>query len=969
MANIDLNFDGLTKLRDWWAVVKSNFFQINAELEDYVDQYEEHVAGTGAKHSASVIVDDSGITADQKSTNEKLQADRISGDDALDTKIEALSVTGSSDPLIAVYKSEDLTNVNNYVVDIPGLPIFEGQTIKLRLKYSNTEDSPTITYNSGLALEIIILKDELGESIVKAGRLRGNIIVSYNAAKVKWELIGVEAEAYSTIQSIANAIISAFLTGTLQSKLLADIGGLTIGNKVINNDFNSLIDWVAFGSTHSILDGILTNLADGSSATPSTYQANIMSVKAGDRVTVAMNSMNDNSDSIERYIQATDGTAFYLMGTVVNEANKYDINLGIIDILNDGILKIELKHKYPDAATANGNSMKIDGNFGVFAINNNQYGIESFTESQMLNIVKQMQAGTSLQNAIVNIKTLGKNLFNVLEPLIGATISAEGIVIPTPTAIVTKDGTQVTIETTSAFRGAVTEPIEVGSNETCYVSLDKIHGVDGTNPYFSGGARCYDKSENYLGTTGNIELTTGARTGGFFTTLPGTSDIRLALYNSTITTSIVKDIQIEYDRGQVLGIYKPYQENFFTPDTLLRSLPNGFRDRLYNCVVDPNDSNKLLALDKWVWEKKIEKNILVSEDIISIDTAYSNLDFAVIQLPLDCVNSALGDGKVVSDRYPLGGSPVDDNIDDIGRLLGYTSSLRRMAIGIPNGTSLATAQSDISGTEVEYLLQNIIVTELDLDEIYSLENGTLYQNYIPCQIDYTTAVNQVAVVQGLTETVENLDDKVVDIEDNLEAHKSDNTRHLPAVIGSEGQIPRVVGGVIVYDDESEPNVWEKIGATFTSDSTAQTHSFAIPAGYRMLKMFGVTGSATPEVKDLEIKFNGGGSGNISTAYYANGSRTSDHAVGQITLVDFLPDVSSGRVTFEMDIHSCGVTKYHKVSGSGMQSHTPYNDTTWNAYYDADDTDGITSIDLDITGAGDAGYFSATTNIEVWGIKA
>lgn len=48
MANIDLNFNGLTKLKDWWGVVKSNFSAINTQLEDHVD-------GTADRHNAEDI--------------------------------------------------------------------------------------------------------------------------------------------------------------------------------------------------------------------------------------------------------------------------------------------------------------------------------------------------------------------------------------------------------------------------------------------------------------------------------------------------------------------------------------------------------------------------------------------------------------------------------------------------------------------------------------------------------------------------------------------------------------------------------------------------------------------------------------------------------------------------------------------------------------------------------------------------
>lgn len=48
MANLNLNFNALTKLKDWWEVVKSNFTAVNNQLES-------HVSGSADKHAAGDI--------------------------------------------------------------------------------------------------------------------------------------------------------------------------------------------------------------------------------------------------------------------------------------------------------------------------------------------------------------------------------------------------------------------------------------------------------------------------------------------------------------------------------------------------------------------------------------------------------------------------------------------------------------------------------------------------------------------------------------------------------------------------------------------------------------------------------------------------------------------------------------------------------------------------------------------------
>jgi uncharacterized protein affecting Mg2+/Co2+ transport len=61
---------------------------------------------------------------------------------------------------------------------------------------------------------------------------------------------------------------------------------------------------------------------------------------------------------------------------------------GKINIIENANAGIYVLAQYPDATTANGKIMEINGNAGVFAINMTALGIEDYTEAEMLKIVQ-----------------------------------------------------------------------------------------------------------------------------------------------------------------------------------------------------------------------------------------------------------------------------------------------------------------------------------------------------------------------------------------------------------------------------------------------------------------------------------------------------------------------------------------------------------------------------------------------------
>ena len=83
--------------------------------------------------------------------------------------------------------------------------------------------------------------------------------------------------------------------------------------------------------------------------------------------------------------------------------------------------------------------------------------------------------------------------------------------------------------------------------------------------------------------------------------------INYLYFISDLTTNI-SNIQLEL--GSTATDYEPYKSNTLAPETVLRSLPNGTQDILYNAVVDSTDSTKYLPTDGWVHGLKLGSQVI-----------------------------------------------------------------------------------------------------------------------------------------------------------------------------------------------------------------------------------------------------------------------------------------------------------------------------------------------------------------------
>ena len=336
--------------------------------------------------------------------------------------------------------------------------------------------------------------------------------------------------------------------------------------------------------------------------------------------------------------------------------------------------------------TGTGSSITITNSIGATSdmavVYMDLFDIETNTASEMADITAQMSSGTSLQHAIANIKCVGKNLlseFNFEQGGLDVSTGAENTSL-------------ARIRSGYISADANTYTLKILTNDTI-ASMD-LFTFDSNKNFISRVAWSPSVVSNTLLVNGYLRAT--------FRTDSGL----------TPDGTIGQEAQIEI--GTTATPYTPYQENLFQPNITLRSLPNGVQDKLYNSVVDPDDSSKLLALDGWVHEKNVSDGVAVV-GVVAINTTNYSL--------------AKDTGYFYND---ITGGIVESGI-----------------IGTDSTTATGT---------LYYELATPVITQLSLDEIYSFEDGTLYQEQIPCEIDYTSAINSGALIDGLTQSVESLDD-------------------------------------------------------------------------------------------------------------------------------------------------------------------------------------------------------------------
>ncbi len=186
------------------------------------------------------------------------------------------------------------------------------------------------------------------------------------------------------------------------------VKGKTIVHILKNGDFNNgTTGWNAGSSSVSVSNNILSIIGNGSQYYPHSRQNDVFNTTDKYFVYAKVRITNSVCTRI-RIIGEGNSNLVHVNNPIENQ--WYELYTIRAPQVYEPFI---LQHSYPDAATANGKAMEIDGNAGVFAINMTANGIEHWTEEQMLELCRMGYWEGVKSTLSHRIKSVGKNLFNV----------------------------------------------------------------------------------------------------------------------------------------------------------------------------------------------------------------------------------------------------------------------------------------------------------------------------------------------------------------------------------------------------------------------------------------------------------------------------------------------------------------------------------------------------------------------------
>ncbi len=513
-----------------------------------------------------------------------------------------------------------------------------------------------------------------------------------SAEKTKVEQISVTQpvdldDMETDIDSIKNASrssiqtsqkpVDTFPTGTLDGKVLSVIGGQSIANSVANNGF----------TLDSNVDGLADNLTVGANITVYSWVSGAQTISLDyANASIDNHVAFDNAIFDDTEIDDT-GEWFFVIDVKNNEidAQQFTLNRGYYIFKTETIQPSERKYvlykgTMPNAGGGGSRTKLVIGTiissqksftiYNVHAINMTQYGLTSKTEAEMLDIVRQLDAGTDLQHSTLDVETVTKNLFDKTVRTLNKYIDKDdGTLKPSTIA-------------------DVSDWIKVSAGSTIFINN-------------SIGYCTFNNDKQYL----NGVYSLGA------VSIVENGYVRYAVNKTNVDSS-------QLENGSSFTFYKPFNNNLFQPQITLRSLPNLVRDYLKNATLDGGVYKPLKS-----WEH--EQNVSTPEAVVGV-------------VAINVTN------------YPLaktGGTWIND----------ITGG------GVENGI-IGTDSTSASGT-LQYELATPVITPLTLDEIMSFSSGTIYQHQtVMSEIALNTSVNQGSQIEGNTDMIESLDDKVKHIE-------------------------------------------------------------------------------------------------------------------------------------------------------------------------------------------------------------
>lgn len=174
--------------------------------------------------------------------------------------------------------------------------------------------------------------------------------------------------------------------------------------------------------------------------------------------------------------------------------------------------------------------------------------------------------------------------------------------------------------------------------------------------------------------------------------------------------------------------------------------------------------------------QNIQRYTLQSENITSVHTSMTNLDWAIIQIPSDSIvlSTVICRATVIDSPWASGTtlSIENDSTASIGKITAHDTLAKKIGIGVLKGTTLATAKATLAGKVIYYQLATPVITPLLNSGILQAKSkGTVYFEPYYEDSHQTDANSQITM--PYTGTI----DKITGYDENLQPYKVPSTEY------------------------------------------------------------------------------------------------------------------------------------------------------------------------------------------------
>lgn len=610
-----------------------------------------------------------------------------------------------------------------------------------------------------------------------------DVFLSDNAGQIKDRVDQIENGQRSAIQT-SQKPVDTFPTGTLDGKVLAVIGGQSIAGGIDNNNFVTTTGWVPTYGSVAVADNILSLTCDGTGHHPKVEKLTTLGNGVNNFCDVRFRVTNPDCDEIAvSFIGSTSGEVYNVLRQFNPVENQwYHLN-DLMDLsVLVGDISIKVRAQYLTDLIANGTVLQVDGVHKIHAINLDIYGLESKTASEMADMTLQMAENTDLQHSTPDVETVTKNLIDIQSPNVYtvATILTEGT-DAYKDAILFYDIFPMQYAGTNIYGIDAYVPsfTKNGGNSYTYTSIDKFRSIGFkiktnantvyTSKFISTTGTVYATAFCFYDNKGNL---LSFSTSGVFSriiTTPSNCTYVIVIFSMDYAgEKIIMYPQLEL--GDTATGYKSFNHNLWQPGKVLRSLPNLVRDSLRNATLDGGVYKPLKGYEH---EQNVSDEISITNtDYDSHDnTTYTNVDVTkTILTILDLVGTSAIDKQThLIDKngtvmVEVASADIDLTTSN-GKYYVHTDKSIWYITTANLYADIAAARTGLGTTKVFNELATPVITPLTLDEIWSFASGTIYQNQtVMAELAINTAINQGAVIEGNTEMLESLDDKIKHIE-------------------------------------------------------------------------------------------------------------------------------------------------------------------------------------------------------------